>query len=390
MPPPAIYSKVAAIAKREFKIDNLSGSGSATERFQLQRTIREIGSPIDYDRFSDTFVRLYWLRNYWKAVYFFEYEYVHKKFVPQGLGPPSVTVVSLGAGSASDTAACMAWLNEHLPLGSSVSLELVDESENQMRLARRLVRALVPTLVKVRWNVRFVVKELNRWRPASHAADIILMSHVLTENQDQFRMICNKTIEALKYKGDIVIIERERDQTWRHAIRYFTNAAVSVYDARINRKEKYLHNVLQSHDIPITPHYIKATTAPFQYQSDLIVDYFRAWGRQSVPLLKRIFASDAQFDEKPGIEQTIDGIAGIVEYWKEFPLRQSNIHLNIRNVANEDNLAICAFEGEFDKTKEHVAIRGAMNFYIDPYTKRIQKLVEYFGTEKTPHARSRT
>lgn len=379
-----LYFDIARLVEKQIK-QSFSAVDDSLQ-IDLRRRI-DHDENSDYDKYGAAFTNLFWLRNYWKAVYFFIYEYNYKKFDSSRKNDykeTSINILSGGAGSASDTVACMVWLNENLPLGSVVRVELLDKSQKQLEIAKDILTVVLPKLNKVKWNIYFTRVNINDWKPQNNFYQLILVSHFLTENTGKIQKIIDKFQSSLEGDGDLIVIERERDSVWKKAINNLTNSGISVYDAKVNKEkvECFYHDIsLQKLDF--TPQYIKATVPSLKYQSEIVVNYFTAWKHQSTELLKGIFTNDAIYDEKPGIEMAIGGLNNIIGYWEENPLRQKNINLYIRNIAHEDNLVICAFEGDFDTPKQHIVIRGAMNFYLDPYAKKIRKFVEYFGTEKS-------
>lgn len=344
-------------------------------------------SDIDYDRFAESFAHLYWLRNYWKAVHFFEYEYSPKFPILDGdfAGDPFPRVIVWGAGSAADTVALMAWLNENFPL-NTISITLIDRSQKQLDLAKRLIREVEKVLDKATFRVSYQKLDIHKWNPESDSADTILMSHFLTENSGELHNLLKKAKYALRGRGEVIVIERERDAVWAKAAALFANLGISVYDTDLSDdKLSYLYPILKKEKLEtITPHYVKASLPEKKYQADIVAKYFQAWRLQSLDLIDEIFSKDAVYDEKPGIEKTIRGIDGILNYWRLNPALQKNIHVYVRNVAYGDSTIVCAFEGNFDTPKQHIIIRGAMNFFIDPFAEKINKLTEYFGTEKSP------
>lgn len=370
-----IYSLIAENIKKYLR--TTESTDCTRDFFKLQKMPSD--NSIDYSNFSKDFAKLYWLKNYWKAVYFFEYEYILKRL-------DNFKVLSLGSGSAADTVACMVWLNEHMGLNSEICIELLDKSEEQLSLAKLLIEIVYPKLEKVKWKIDYRKIDLSEWEPEENSYDLILMSHILTENNSQIQSVSKKIKSAVKGLGDILIIEREQDPTWQKAIEILNKLGISVYDSNVSNpnfleiKNRYVVENQKNSD----PHYIKASVPNLKFQADIVMNYFNAWNHQSTNLIREIFSSHAIYDEKPGIEPTIFGINDIVEYWKINPMSQSNIKLQVKNVAYCDNLAVCSFKGDFNTTKQHIIIQGSMNFFIDPHSKKINKFTEYFGTTKTP------
>lgn len=377
------YAEIAEAAKKIFGISGLN----ADETDILKAKIVRCDQDINYDRFAGDFAKKYWLRNYWKAVHFFEHEYVPKYPVLDDDFSNDIflRVVVWGAGSAADVAAFMVWANERFPL-KVISITLIDRSNRQLDLAKNLLDEAGGILEKAIFCISYQRSDVRAWDPEHDSTDLIIMSHFLTENDRELCKLLRKAKLALRRRGEVIIIERERDAVWKKAAALFANMGISVYDTDLSaEKISRLHPILKMENLEdITPHYIKANLPERKFYADIVTKYFIGWRSQSLDVINDIFSKDAIYDEKPGIEKSIRGINGILDYWKMNPVLQKNIHVYVRNVAYGDSTIVCAFEGDFDTPKQHIAIRGAMNFFIDPYSQKINKLTEYFGTEKTP------
>jgi len=379
------YLKVANIVEDFLKFKQTKFNSEEMNR--LRERIIHCESDINYDQLAGEFAQLYWLRNFWKAVYFFKYEYSIKQSILDKLYQPDyfLQLIVLGAGSAADTIACMVWLNEKLPL-ARVKISLIDQSQDQLDLARKLICLILPVLDRVKFDITYQRVKAKEWSPIQNCADIILMSHFLNENPADLSLLLEKVRFALGQRGDAVIIERERDPIWKKTLGLLGNLGTTLYDTDLSR-DKFVDFYLASEkkvDNDITPYYIKASIPEKKFQADIVRKYFQAWRLQSLDLINEIFSKDAIYDEKPGIEPRIKGIEEILSYWNQNPMLQKNIDVQVRNVAYGENTIVCAFEGKFDTPKKHIAIRGAMNFYIDDYSQRIRKFDEYFGTDKFP------
>lgn len=84
---------------------------------------------VDYDEFGTAFAKKYLLRNYWKTIFCFSHQ------------PPlaSHQVIDIGCGSAAATFAYLALL-ECSGKKTYVDLQLVDQSETQLKIADNLLR----------------------------------------------------------------------------------------------------------------------------------------------------------------------------------------------------------------------------------------------------------
>jgi len=97
-----------------------------------------------------------------------------------------------------------------------------------------------------------------------------------------------------------------------------------------------------------------------------------------------IFSKNAKYYEKPMIDPPVKGLDAIKGYWEVNPILQKNIQVKAKRVSYESRYIMCEFGGDFDTPKQHIDIQGSLVFDIDPRTKQIRELREYFNTVKTP------
>ena len=342
------------------------------------------GEVPDYSVEALHFALAYWVRNFWKAAYFFGYEFrspsllLNRFLVADGC----LEVLVLGAGSGADTVACMAWLDETLPL-QRIKLTLLDRSPEQLALARSILDRALSVLNRARFEINYLVSDLDDWNPMADSIDLILMGHVLTENPRFVEQLVVKTVSVLKPRGDLIMIERLRDPIWLAARDSYALRGVTTHDVKLDAKFSQLIPALPSEQTDMTPSYVKASMPSNKKLQSLVSAYFEAWVGQSSDNLDRIFTVDATYDEKPCIEPIINGLDGIRRYWDEHPGRQRNVQLKVHNVAYSDTVSVCSWSGEFDTPEQHISIRGAMNFYLDSCRGKINRFDEWFGTQKS-------
>lgn len=360
---------------------------SPVEMSALRASIRS-DVPLDYDKVSLPFAQSFWERNFWKAVYFFEYEYVRPAMLANRLLIPgsSIDVTILGTGSAADAVACLCWLDDNLPL-QKVIVTLIDQNRRQLELAREIIGVARLFLAQAEFDVRYVQMSASQWTPSPNSTDLILMSHFLTENSNEIEVTLKKCIASLRPRGDVVVIERQRDPVWQWSRHRLGMNGVTTHDVGLS-KEKFslFASVLPQTELDMAPFYVRGSVPENKRLMELVREYFDAWVRQTSDPLPEIFTAGALYDEKPGIEPIIVGIDGIRRYWDKHPGLQRDIRLTVHNVTYSDTVGVCAFSGDFDTPKQHIRISGATNFYLDPYVGKIHRLTEYFGTIKTPLA----
>lgn len=359
---------------------------SFAEDVEIVRHIIASGRVPDYEQDALLFAAAYWERNFWKALYYFRYEYIRPAILSVRLPAPgsSIDIVVLGAGSAADTVACLCWLDEVAPL-RRITIELIDQSRQQLELARGIIERVLSLTVRPQFDIKYRNMRASEWSPSADSTDLILMGHFLTENKDEKEALLLKVMTALKPRGDMLIIERQRDPVWRWARDTLALNGVTTHEVGLSAEKFALFAPgIPDKEADITPLFVRGSVPENKRLMSLVSRYFQAWLSHSSDALNDIFTSHAVYDEKPGIEAPIVGFDGIRRYWDEHPGRQRNTQLAVHNVAYSDTVSVCSWSGQFDTPKEHVAIRGGMNFYLDPFVGKIHRFTEYFGTVKTP------
>ncbi len=361
-------------------------SNSGIEIKNLLKNISESNLDINYDKLSYSFTKEYWLRNYWKAVYYFEYK--SKPLTVDFNREGSIEVLILGAGSAADTIACLVWLNKTFKLKNKILFTLVDRSQKQLDIAQKLLEKVKPEISNIKFDVKYEKVDIKNWKPIANSTDLLLMSHFLTENPEELDDLLDKAKLAVREKAQIVTIERERDKVWQRTRDRFMDIGIPVVDMKVYKDE--LVNLLKSVEdeksdlITMTPHYLLAKFPDDKYQVDMVVKFFRAWRGQSIELVKEIFSKNAKFYEKAIIDPPMTGLKSIKGYWEENPMLQKDIQVKAKRVSYEAGYTMCEFGGYFDTPKQHVSIQGMMVLDIDQRTRQIKELREYFNTIKTP------
>lgn len=215
---------------------------------------------------------------------------------------------------------------------------------------------------------------------------MVLMSHLLTENPDTVSYLLHLSYLALKSSGDVIIIERESDRVWDRARSILSNLGLSVYN--IGTKKEPLEELSREGSqtsTTMSPQYVHAKLPEQKYFASLLARYFKSWRHQSVDLVSDVFTDHATYDDKPGVKAPMRGKRAIQHYWVENPLQQTNIQMEIQQVAYGPHQIMCMFGGDFDTPEHHVHIQGAMYFFIDQYTEKFDRLVENYKTKKTVH-----
>src|SRR5258706_1409340 len=382
VPETNMYLKVAHTIS-----DLLSGlsSKSSIEIKNLFKSTSRLDLNLDYDKFSDSFTKEYWLRNYWKAVYFFEYE---SHPITIDLGRQSVIeILVLGAGSAAYTIACMVWLSKTSKTKRKISITLADRSQKQLELARRLINRVKNEIGNVNFDINYKKVDIKNWSLTANSVDLVLMSHFLTENPEELGSLLENVKLAVREKAQVIIIERQKDKIWQKTRSVFMDMGIPVFDMKIYKDN--LINLFSLEDdksdlLTMTPHYVLARLPEDKYQIEIIAKYFQAWRGQSTELLTEIFQKNAKYYEKPMVDNPFKGLGSIKEYWEDNPLSQRKIQVKPKRLGYESGYIMSEFGADFDTPKQHIDIQGVMVFDIDRKTKLIKELREYFNTVKRP------
>lgn len=250
----SIYARVACrIEPLLHFIDADPPSNTSTDT--LKETIKNFGTSIDYDRYGQAFIKLYWLRNYWKALYCFKHE-MNLENVKR--------VVVLGSGSGADTVALLAAVHQQYP-ERILHATLVDKSQKQLDLASQFIAHAESEFTNSALKVNFKKQEIKDWTPQQNSSDLVVLSHVLTENPQDIERILKKVHAAITDNGSICIIERERDPIWIQAREILQDMNMNVHDSKV--KPDLLKKLLMPlgaesvEYADITPHYIIAQRA---------------------------------------------------------------------------------------------------------------------------------
>lgn len=219
----------------------------------LEEKFRRMETGVEYDQYAEEFASKYWLRNYWKAVYacvnVLEFENISE-------------ICSLGAGSGADAVAVATALSL-TGSSSSIDITLVDKSSRQLELANQIISGIKPVLYDNNLVIESVHDEIQFYHSV-RTFDLVVISHVLTENPNSLSSLLTNAIDLLSDKGVICIVERERDPVWNNAFNYLSEqSGLVVFSTAVSRSK--LNDLLiplgdlKETLIDMTPHYVVAT-----------------------------------------------------------------------------------------------------------------------------------
>ena len=341
---------------------------------------------INFDAVADVYNSLYWTRNFWKAAYFFDYEYAltpktkHRLYDSQTLD-----VTFVGSGAGPDVLALMVWCNFNLPF-ITLRLTVIDHSQKQLDLLAKFIDETKDLIDDIDVKVRYLHMDQAYWHPARDSSDLVILGHFLVENPHTVHYLLAKSKDAVREGGDIVVIERPDDTALLHAKQILANAGLTVHHTTTNdaRVELVKQNLTFVGKTGISSHYLRATQPDKKRKSEIVSAYFEAWRSRSIEPIHQIFSADGSFNYRQDQIEPINNLDDMLDYWRTRPMRQSDVKVLIRNVTYTENVAICAFEGDLDTASTHEVVKGALTFHIDSYTNKIKHLAAHYGVTKTP------
>jgi len=323
--------------------------------------------PIDYDDFAGTFTHRFFLANYWKTALALQ---------AAGLPAPS-TVVDLGSGSGAATAATLAWMHTTAALPTRVQAVLVDRSARQLAIARDLIANAMEVLpglsVEVSTLEATIRPQEAAWRLVASGADLIVASHLLTENIDQAPALVDTLIGSMAPSARLLITERPDDEVWQRLPGHGRTLHLSNEGLPLNgfasRREPR----------PLSVRYCVVSAEREKTMLNLVDRYFRAWREQSVDQLADVFALDATYQEKP-FSEPIHSLQGIREYWIGRVLPQVDPRPRVLRLAIDDGSAFVDWQTELTIGLQRKLVSGVMELELDTTGKRIGHLRECYSS----------
>lgn len=341
---------------------------------------------INFDAVTNTYNTLFWTRNFWKAAYFFSYDYSLTPATMQRLiQHQHLQATFVGGGAGADVLALMTWFTISFPL-ATLTITVLDRSQQQLDRLQLFVSRTKDLLDDSAITVRYVQMDAAQWHPEADTTDLLVLGHFLTENPHDVHRLMLKSNTAVREGGDVVMIERPQDAVLYHAKQVLADAGLTVHHTLTDnaRMKLILQQIPKPGNSGLTAHYLRATQPDKKRKAEIVSTYFSAWRHQTVEPLYEIFNPTATYDRQPGIISPVKGIDDMVTYWMERPMRQSDVKVLIRNVAYTESTAVCAFEADFNTPQTHETVKGAICFTMDQYTQKIQHMTGHYGVVQTP------
>jgi SAM-dependent methyltransferase len=345
----------------------LFGFESPRSQVSILRDRFDAHAPIDYDDFARTFAHRYYLRNYWKAIFALR---------DADLPLPS-TVLDLGAGSGAATAATLAWAYSKGPLPMRMQAVLLDRSEHQLSIARRLLTSAADRMPGLSFSVTTLKKSLSAsrrgWVEELSGADLVLASHFLTENIDAAPALYRTMRESLPASARLLVLERADDPVWSRL------PAQGARSFHVPDRELLLHrSSARRGEGRISARYL-LTTARERTLVDLAERYFMAWREQSVDQLDHVFSADACYQDQPH-RKPMRSLAEIRGYWRRRVLPQQRPTPRVLHFAVHGGRAEIDWATEMTVDRRRKLVAGQMTLELAPCGERIGHLHESYSS----------
>jgi len=304
--------------------------------------------------------------NYWKAFY----------ALSAAAPDPPATIIDLGSGAGSAASAAIAYYCDrgNLP-EADLQVVLVDRSRSQLELAVSAVAATVNCL-KVDVNVSVVHREsTDYYQPSS--ADLVIASHVITENRGAEDKFFTAAESLVKPGGCLLLMERPDDPAWGAVWRSVRRAPARRQDGHATVPAGLLD---QSITRDWTVHWVLVEVERRHLLAQTVRRYFNVWETHAVDRLGEVFSPHASYADKSD-KEPMEGLWQIERYWHEEVLTQEHTETEIIDIWFAQDFAFIDWAARFTRRQRPYALRGTMALDFDPSTGLINRLREWYRSE---------
>jgi SAM-dependent methyltransferase len=334
---------------------------------------------LDYDVLADTFASRYFMPNVSKAATAFAWR-------PPRMFPRQV--VDLGCGSGAASVALLTQLDsaDPQPRPRSVHLTLIDVSRRQLELARRAVEVCAQRLRHVRVTADYERHDINDPRvlePVLPTADLVVMSHVLTELGNRAAAVLTDVVDLASSGCEVVVLERPDDVVWGDVERVAaaTCEAVETCSLVATARGSEPSHASGTRSLQLRPGWpVRRMTidiAPDRRLPRLVRAYVHAWEARDPALLDDVFSLGAEYHERP-FQEPFVGLDAIRDYWRRTVVVQQSPRVSVVPVAYTPTTAALEWVARFGAGGREKVVRGAMFLTLDLERRRIGQLREYF------------
>jgi SAM-dependent methyltransferase len=339
---------------------------STTAGVECVRHLVHCDKALDYDVHGNAFAAAFLRVNFRKA------------FTALAEARPQwpLRIGDIGAGAGSAGIAAVAYASALRP-GAPLELYLVDCDAGQLARAERVLGALrgvMPDEVMV----QLVRDDIQSWVTRNtDGFDLVLASHVLTENVPDAAKHMSSLPEVLAPSGNLLIIERADDGVGA-ILQHAASAAAVPLERRRTAAEP--SNVTVD-DRPWELQWLLSQRPNQPWLPALVDAYFRCWNEHDIETLESVFTANAVYREKPFAAPLV-GLQRIREYWRDVVGPQDTAHARTVSVSYHGLTAHVEWVADFNLNCEAVSVRGSMVLAFDPEQRKIAELREYFRTQK--------
>jgi len=369
---PNIFHKVANRVK-EYLID-FSYSIENNKIEKLISSYKKLPcSKINYDKFSMEFNYIYFLVNYWKGA---------KIAIDEATIVPK-KILDLGSGSGAMALSYLSWIHHKIGASNSyvnIELILVDENVYQLNYAKKIFKLVEPLFTNIRCNITFQNCEVKDYLKNDNSFDIILLSHLLTENYKSVTDIFHELENLLDLRGEIIIVERIKDPVWYsigEALRdLFLTSTIGSKKFNTENLPLISHELFSNIDALRTKYMILKNSSQISKKL-LIKKYFDAWKGKSIKDVRRIFTKNAKYYNNLHNDPIV-GIEGICEYWNNKVLPQIDPQPSLIRMIDWGDDIFIKWSSKFFLCNEQIHLKGYMIISIDITEGKICQLEECF------------
>lgn len=330
---------------------------------QLRNTIRQHDVP-KYERDWASFAYLYFGANFIKS-----YLAVQQICWPDNQSP--VRLLDLGCGGGASTAGALLALSQHADVSEIIA---VDCCKQQVELARKVVSPWITAEFSGK-NFEVVHEDLFALlRSRDWDNTLAIASYVTPElSSAEFKSLRPLMRQQLKDSSEALIVESHPAQHGLLLELLNGKRSIVSYD-RIEMDLSFL-NALNLTEKPKFAARTDVTT--------ILESYFRAWEAYDIEEISRIFRPDAVYEIIGS--KTLNGIAEIVEYWRQNATRQRGVECKLLRLKACGDLAVAAWRADFERVDlsqrrtlhgllEIQLIEGRIAFLREAFSQDIESL----------------
>jgi SAM-dependent methyltransferase len=336
-------------------------------QLELLRARVRADEPVDYEREGEVFAAAFLGVNYWKAA---------TALIEARPRHPQ-RIVDLGAGAGSAGLAALAYAGALRP-GVPVFVDFVDSSPGQLQVAQAVLYVLQEQ-TPLQASFTFSEEDAVCWaRAHGDYADLLLASHLLTENRREIGSFAQWIPRALSANGHLMVIERGDDligdlfEEESTAVslpfsRRTTSVSAPEFPSREDRDWSF--------------QWLSTERPSSEWMIDLVSRYFQAWNGQNEELLPAIFTQDATYKEK-AFQRPLVGLAAIVDYWRHVVGRQVDVKACAVSTSYHGTMAFVEWVAEFKEDTNLTKLSGSLVLTCDPIERKVIQLREHFRTSR--------